>query len=106
MVVCNGNLLFTRINLEINKITFSFSWVDGKFHSQYHSPAVGDRLFSVDYANNSLFVVNGPEGQDREVAGYVFDMNTGDVSGKFGTFLDPHDIAVTSDAREVWKEFL
>ena len=65
-------------------------------------------LFSVDYANDSLFVVNGPEDvRNRDVAGYIFDMNSGEVSGKFGTFLDPHDIAVTPDGREVniWFEF-
>lgn len=28
-------------------------------------------------------------------------MNTGEVSLKFGKFLDPHDIAVTSDGKEV-----
>lgn len=57
---------------------------------------------SVDYANNSLFVVNGPVNVDRrDVAGYIFDMNTNEVSGKFGTFIDPHDLTVTSDAREV-----
>lgn len=48
-----------------------------------------------------MFVINGPESQAREVAGYGFDMTTGEVSIKFGTFLDPHDIAVTSDGREV-----
>lgn len=57
---------------------------------------------SVDYANNTLFVVNGPDfNQDREIAGYGFNMNSGDVSIQFGKFLDPHDLAVTSDAREV-----
>ncbi|CAH1711919.1 unnamed protein product [Chironomus riparius] len=80
-----------------------FYWSDGKFYSQYHSKIVGDRVFSVDYANDSLFVVNGPEDvRNRDVAGYIFDMNSGEVSGKFGTFLDPHDIAVTPDGREIY----
>lgn len=58
--------------------------------------------FSVDYANNTLFVVNGPEFYDkREVAGYGFNMDTGDLCLKFGKFLDSHDLAVTEDAREV-----
>lgn len=47
--------------------------------------------------------MNGPESQKvekvREVAGYGFDMSTGEVSFKFGKFLDPHDIA--TDGREV-----
>jgi hypothetical protein len=82
-------------------ICFSFFWDDGKYHSQYHSPIVGDRLFSVDYANNSLFVVNGPVEHKIDIAGYTFDMKTGDVTSTFGTFHDPHDIAVTSDGHEV-----
>lgn len=28
-------------------------------------------------------------------------MMTGEVTSKFGSFVDPHDIAVTSDAKEV-----
>lgn len=58
----------------------------------------------MDYANNTLFVVNGPErpSDKREVAGYGFNLNTGDLCLKFGNFLDPHDLAVTSDAREVF----
>ncbi|KAG5679523.1 hypothetical protein PVAND_009086 [Polypedilum vanderplanki] len=79
-----------------------FSWTDGKYHSQYHSKIVGDRIFSVDYADDRLFVVNGPEQHEREVAGYIFDMNTNEVVGKFGNFLDPHDLAVTSNAREIY----
>jgi hypothetical protein len=44
------------------------------------------------------------------VAGFIFDMGTSEVVGKFGAFLDPHDLAVTSDAREVsislfWVDF-
>lgn len=59
------------------------------------------KFCSVDYANNTLYVVNGPEYDTNEVAGYGFDMDTGDVTVKFGAFLDPHDLAVTPDAREV-----
>lgn len=39
----------------------------------------------------------------REVAGYGFNMDTGDLCIKFGNFLDSHDLAVTSDAREVFS---
>lgn len=28
-------------------------------------------------------------------------MTTGDVTSKFGSFVDPHDLAVTPDAKEV-----
>lgn len=57
---------------------------------------------SVDYANGSLFIVNGPDLQDHiEIRGYTFDMVTGNPTSKFGEFIDPHDLAVTSDAKEV-----
>lgn len=57
----------------------------------------------MDYANGSLFVVNGPEERADviEIRGYTFDMSTGEVTSKFGLFMDPHDIAVTSDGKEV-----
>lgn len=102
----NGKIeLLNPRNIKKTYVTFnnSFSWSDGKFDSQYHSPVVGDRLFSVDYANGSLFVVNGPEFRDEviEIRGYAFDMTTGGVTSKFGSFIDPHDIAVSSDAKEV-----
>lgn len=41
---------------------------------------------------------------EHEVAGYIFDMNTNSVVGKFGHFLDPHDLAVQDDGREVIKK--
>jgi hypothetical protein len=62
---------------------------------------VGDRIFSVDYANGSLFVVNGPETHPVAVRGYTFDLDSGDLTSQFGAYKDPHDIAVTSDAKEV-----
>lgn len=47
--------------------------------------------------------MNGPEFRQDviEIRGYTFDMTSGVVSSKFGTFVDPHDLAVTSDAKEV-----
>lgn len=57
-------------------------------------------LISVDYANGSLFVVNGPDNQ-VEVRGYTFNLGSGEVTSKFGKFVDPHDLAVTSDGKEV-----
>lgn len=51
-------------------------------------------------------MVNGPESQEREICGYGFDMTSGEVTLKFGTFLDPHDIAVSSDAREVLEKII
>lgn len=56
----------------------------------------------MDYANGSLFIVNGPDRQDHvEIRGYTFDLVNGNPTSKFGEFIDPHDLAVTSDAKEV-----
>lgn len=55
----------------------------------------------MDYSNGTLFVVNGPQNNHAEVRGYTFDMDSGDVTSKFGEFRDPHDLAVTPDAKEV-----
>ena len=49
-----------------------------------------------------MFVVNGPDNREEvEIRGYTFDINSGEVTSKFGEFSDPHDIAVTADAKEV-----
>lgn len=83
---------------------------NGTFHSQYHSPIIGDRLFSVAYApiqGGQLFVVNGPTlmtGPEHysEVRGYVIDMKTKKIVGKLDQqFSNPHDIIVSSDGMEV-----
>lgn len=84
-----------------------FHTSNGTFHSQYHNPLIGDRLYSVSYASvngGQLFVVNGPAASTK-VLGFVIDMATDTVIGKFGpnnsTFSNPHDIAVSDDGKEV-----
>lgn len=64
---------------------------------------MGDRLFSVDYANGTLFVVNGPENRPAviPVRGYTLDLQSSALKSQFGDFKDPHDIAVSVDATEV-----
>lgn len=71
------------------------------FHSQYHSPIIGDRLFSVAYAAEKLFVVNGPEFNGHAVSGFTIDMTDGTIIEKFGLFSNPHDLVVSTDASEV-----
>lgn len=90
-----------------------FNTMNGTFHSQYHSPVIGDRLFGVAYApinGGQLYVVNGPQLANyptvhNQVLGFVIEMKTGKVVSKFGPnkkpFENPHDIIVTPDAREV-----
>uniref|UniRef100_A0A1L8DTV6 peptidylamidoglycolate lyase n=2 Tax=Nyssomyia neivai TaxID=330878 RepID=A0A1L8DTV6_9DIPT len=95
-----------------------FHTTNGTFHSQYHSPIVGDRIYGVSYASidgGRLYVINGPllsiwPTQDNtqnyhEVRGFVFDMSTGGVVDKFGLskdFNNPHDIVVSLDGAEVY----
>lgn len=63
-------------------------------------------MFSVDYAAGKLFVVNGPEvSKAHAVGGFAIDMNSGTVVEKFGSFSNPHDLAVSSDASEVYLLF-
>lgn len=88
---------------------------NGKFQRQYHSPLIGDRLFSVAYApvkGGRLYVVNGPDlgsvHGDR-VSGFVVDVESGAVLSKFSpvsrvrnqSFIDPHDVIVSEDDIEV-----
>lgn len=84
---------------------------NGTFHSQYHSPIIGDRLFSVAYApiqGGQLFVVNGPTLAQspehyNEVRGYVIDMKTKNVVAKLDQqFSNPHDIIVSPDGMEIY----
>lgn len=60
-------------------------------------------IYSVAYANNNLYVVNGPEFREDviEIKGFIIEMSTGNVISKFGNFTDPHDIAVSDDGYEV-----
>lgn len=91
---------------------------DGKFQRQYHSPLIGDRLFSVAYApinGGRLYVVNGPDlglvqHGAGEVLGFVVDVETGAVLSKFSPqtakskvrFTDPHDLIVSEDGIEIY----
>lgn len=85
-----------------------FNTEDGKFHSQFHSQVIGDRLFSVGYSpanGGQLFVVNGPDLHNgpptHRVLGFVIDMGTHKVTSKFGQFENPHDVIVSPDGTEV-----
>lgn len=88
-----------------------FHHSNGTFHSQYFSPLIGDRLFSVAYApikGGQLYVVNGPPLNPisrMEVKGFVIDMASGNVTAKFpddANYTNPHDVAVTEDGMEVY----
>ncbi|XP_034104489.1 peptidyl-alpha-hydroxyglycine alpha-amidating lyase 1 [Drosophila albomicans] len=89
---------------------------NGSFHSQYHNPLIGDRLFSMAYtpsAGGQLVIVNGPTGElgispqhYNEVHGFVMSMRTSKLISKFGPnnleFQNPHDVAVTADGNAIY----
>lgn len=65
------------------------------------------------FVGGRLIIVNGPtsvfgaDSEDyNEVRGYVFNMKENKVVGKFGPnnmqFANPHDVAVTTDGKEVY----
>lgn len=92
---------------------------NGTFHSQYHSPVIGDRLFGVAYApihGGQLFVLNGPtlrqaeadepndsaERPNNKVMAFVIDMKSKKVISKFADVLmNPHDVIVSDDGSQV-----
>lgn len=89
---------------------------NGVFRSQFHSPVIGDRLFSVAYVprnGGQLFVVNGPTWPENEsdigALGFVIDMKNGCILSKISpessmeskSFKNPHDIIVSKDGNEV-----
>lgn len=83
--------------------------LNGTFVGQYYSPIIGDRLFSMSYSpanNGQFFIVNGPTREKNPVAGYVMDYKSKAVLSKFGAqnfqFSNPHDVAVSEDADEVY----
>lgn len=89
---------------------------NGTFHSQYHSPLIGDRLFGVAYTpirGGQFVVINGPwislflrPEHYTEVLGFVIDMKTKAVLSKFGPndkqFNGSHDVIVSPDGTEVY----
>ncbi|XP_064543606.1 peptidyl-alpha-hydroxyglycine alpha-amidating lyase 1 isoform X3 [Drosophila montana] len=89
---------------------------NGTFHSQYHNPLIGDRLFSMAYTpaeGGQLVIVNGPTAElgvspqdHNEVHGFVMSMRTKQLVSKFGPnnlqFENPHDVAVTEDGNTIY----
>ncbi|XP_058126598.1 peptidyl-alpha-hydroxyglycine alpha-amidating lyase 1 isoform X2 [Anopheles ziemanni] len=90
-----------------------FHTANGTYHSQYSSPDIGGRLFSVKYvATNGglLYIINGPQFtiDVKPVQGFILEMQTGRVVGSFQpnnllhAFANPHELAVTRDGAEVY----
>lgn len=83
---------------------------NGTFHKEYRHPAIGTKIYSVAYAREKLYLINGPDpyaNSDNEihVRGFVLDFNTGNILSEFGPRNDmdrPHDLAVTENGSEIY----
>ncbi|KZC04171.1 Peptidyl-alpha-hydroxyglycine alpha-amidating lyase 1 [Dufourea novaeangliae] len=100
------NLIFVA-DRENGRVS-SFSVYNGTFQKQYKHPIIGTKIYSVAYAKEKLYVINGPETNSNNyvhVRGFVIDMHSGDVLSQFRPHHDmdmPHDIAVTEDGSEIY----
>lgn len=78
----------------------------GEFHKEYKDPRIGTKVFSIAYARNKIYLVNGPDFMfDFKVRGFVIDVETGRVVSQFGPNGDmkqPHDIAVSEDGSLIY----
>lgn len=87
-----------------------FNSNNGTFHKEYKFPdIIGSRIFSVAYANDKIYLVNGPSfdiyHNDFHIGGFVIDINNGKVIATFNHGKDmknPHDIALSNDAKFIY----
>lgn len=81
---------------------------NGSFHQVYQNSLFGRQIYSVAYARDRLYVVNGQvfsENTRPHTRGFVLDVHTGNVLAQFAPRNDmdnPHDIAVTEDGSEIY----
>ncbi|XP_033220274.1 peptidyl-alpha-hydroxyglycine alpha-amidating lyase 2-like [Belonocnema kinseyi] len=78
---------------------------NGTFHKEYKDQAIGKAIYGVAYAKEKLFLVNGPDGFNSPMRGFILDINTDQILSQFapkGGMARPHDIAVTADGREIF----
>ncbi|XP_058797176.1 peptidyl-alpha-hydroxyglycine alpha-amidating lyase 1 isoform X2 [Phymastichus coffea] len=79
---------------------------NGSFYKEYKSPMLGAAVYSIAYANNKIYLVNGNRYlENMHIRGYVLDMYSGEILSQFAPGIDmdsPHDLAVTSDEREIY----
>ncbi|RLU25558.1 hypothetical protein DMN91_001714 [Ooceraea biroi] len=82
---------------------------NGTFHKEYSHPAViGRKIYSVAYARERLYLVNGPDPftiNPIPVQGFVLDIYSGKLLSTFGpeeAMNNPHDLYVTEDGSEIY----
>ncbi|XP_029156465.1 peptidyl-alpha-hydroxyglycine alpha-amidating lyase 1-like isoform X2 [Nylanderia fulva] len=82
---------------------------NGTFHKEYRDPAIGAQIYSVSYAREKLYLVNGQDLYNPinpiPVRGFVLDIYSGNILSVFapkGNMDKPHDLYVTEDGSEIY----
>lgn len=84
----------------------SFCATNGTFQREYKHSTIGSRIYSVAYAKERLYLVNGPDtNSSTHIRGFVLDIHSGKILSQFGPGQDmrrPHDIAVSENGSEIY----
>lgn len=82
---------------------------NGTFHKEYRHSAIGTQIYSVAYAREKLYLVNGLNPYNPinpvPVRGFVLDIYSGKLLSTFapkGNMDKPHDLYVTEDGSEIY----
>ncbi|XP_014468096.1 PREDICTED: peptidyl-alpha-hydroxyglycine alpha-amidating lyase 1 [Dinoponera quadriceps] len=81
---------------------------NGTFHKEYSHPTIGTKIYSVAYAREKLYLVNGPDlyrPHSVPVRGFVLDIYSAKILSIFepkGGMNNPHDLYVTEDGAEIY----
>lgn len=81
---------------------------NGTFHKEYRHPAIGTKIYSVAYAREKLYLVNGPDpfiSNPAPVRGFVLDIYSKKILSIFKSnqnMDNPHSLTVTEDGSEIY----
>ncbi|KYQ52011.1 Peptidyl-alpha-hydroxyglycine alpha-amidating lyase 1 [Trachymyrmex zeteki] len=81
---------------------------NGTFHKEYRHPAIGTKIYSVAYAREKLYLVNGPDpfiSNPASVRGFVLDIYSAKILSIFEpkkNMDNPHNLHVTEDGSEIY----
>ncbi|XP_024871261.1 peptidyl-alpha-hydroxyglycine alpha-amidating lyase 1-like [Temnothorax curvispinosus] len=81
---------------------------NGTFHKEYRHPAIGTKIYSVAYAREKLYLVNGPDpfiSNPAPVRGFVLDIYSEKILSMFEpnkNMDNPHSLTVTEDGSEIY----
>lgn len=81
---------------------------NGTFHKEYKHRDIGTKIYSVAYAREKLYLVNGPDlfvTNPVPVRGFVIDVYSGKILSTFQPKEDmdnPHNLYVTQDGSEIY----